>query len=244
MKKILAFVMVLALLAGAALADTLVMGTNAAFPPYEFYEGETVVGIDAEIAAAICAKLGCDLEILDMEFDNLISAVATGKVDFVMAGLTVTPERAENVNFSDSYATGVQSIIVPEGSPITCLDDLYVEGASYTIGVQQGTTGDIYCSDDFGEDHVAKYLNGADAVAALVAGKIDCVIIDNNPAKAFVEANEGLMILDTDYSLEDYAAAIALENTDLLAAFNEALNELIEDGTVAAIIAKYIPVEE
>ena len=132
---------------------------------------------------------------------------------------------------------------MPEGSAITTIDDLYAEGNTYMIGVQQGTTGDIYCTDDFGDDHVAKYLTGADAVAALVAGKIDCVIIDNNPAKAFVEANEGLTILDTDYSEEEYAIAIALDNTDLLNSINAALEELIAEGVVDEIIAKYIPVE-
>ncbi|MBQ3667717.1 MAG: amino acid ABC transporter substrate-binding protein [Clostridia bacterium] len=244
MKKITAIVLALSLLMmGAAFADTLTMGTNAAFPPYEYYEEGVIVGIDAEIAAAICEKLGYDLEIIDMDFGNLISSVASGKIDFAMAGMTKTPEREESVNFTVTYAIGVQSVIVPEGSAITTIDDLYAEGNTYMIGVQQGTTGDIYCTDDFGDDHVAKYLTGADAVAALVAGKIDCVIIDNNPAKAFVEANEGLTILDTDYSEEEYAIAIALDNTDLLNSINAALEELIAEGVVDEIIAKYIPVE-
>ncbi len=245
MKKIIALVTAIVMLLGAsALADSLIMGTNAAFPPYEFYEEGTIVGIDAEIAAAICEKLGYDLEILDMDFNGLISAVASGKIDFAMAGMTKTPEREQNVNFSITYAIGVQSIIVPENSPITSLDDLYAEGANYKIGVQQGTTGDIYCSDDFGADAVSQFLTGADAVAALVAGKLDCVVIDNNPAKAFVEANEGLKLLDTDYSEEEYAIAVALENTELLEKINAALEELIADGTIAEIVAYYIPVEE
>ena len=245
MKKISAILLaVVLLMSTCALADTLIMGTNAAFPPYEFYEDGVIVGIDAEIAAAICEKLGYDLEILDMDFGGLISAVASGKIDFAMAGMTKTPEREQSVNFTVTYATGVQSIIVPENSPITCLDDLYAESAGYKIGVQQGTTGDIYCSDDFGADAVSQFLTGADAVAALVAGKLDCVVIDNNPAKAFVEANEGLKLLDTDYSEEEYAIAIALENTELLEKINAALEELIADGTIAEIIAYYIPVEE
>ena len=244
MKKIIAVILTLSmLLIGTALADTITMGTNAAFPPYEFYEDGKIVGIDAEIAAAIAEKLGYELEIIDMDFGNLISAVASGKIDFAMAGMTKTPEREESVNFTVTYAIGVQSIIVPEGSPITSLDDLYAEDSSYMIGVQQGTTGDIYCTDDFGDDHVAKYLTGADAVAALAAGKIDCVIIDNNPAKAFVDANEGLVILDTDYSEDEYAIAVALENTDLLDSINAALEELINDGTVDAIVDKYITAE-
>ena len=245
MKKIFALICAFCMILGCtAMADTLVMGTNAAFPPYEFYENDAIVGIDAEIAAAICGKLGYDLEILDMDFNGLISAVASGKIDFAMAGMTKTPEREQNVNFTLTYATGVQSIIVPENSPITSLDDLYAEGASYKIGVQQGTTGDIYCTDDFGADAVSQFLTGADAVAALVAGKLDCVIIDNNPAKAFVDANEGLKLLDTDYSEEEYAIAIALENTELLDKINAALEELIADGTIAGIIAYYIPVAE
>ncbi len=245
MKKLFAIVLAALMLLGTvAFAETLTMGTNAAFPPYEFYEDGFIVGIDAEIAAAICDKLGYDLEIVDMDFGGLISAVATGKIDFAMAGMTKTPEREQSVNFTVTYATGVQSIIVPENSPITCLDDLYVEGAGYKIGVQQGTTGDIYCTDDFGADAVLQYLTGADAVAALVAGKVDCVIIDNNPAKAFVDANTGLKLLDTDYSEEEYAIAIALENTELLSKINAALEELIEDGTIAQIVTYYIPVEE
>ncbi|MBQ9407898.1 MAG: transporter substrate-binding domain-containing protein [Clostridia bacterium] len=245
MKKFAAFVLALVLLMSvSAFADTLTMGTNAAFPPYEYYEDGVIVGIDAEIAAAICEKLGYDLEILDMDFDGLISAVATGKIDFAMAGMTKTPEREQNVSFTATYATGVQSIIVPEDSPIQSLDDLYAADASYKIGVQLGTTGDIYCTDDFGADSVLQFNTGADAVAALVAGKVDCVIIDNNPAKAFVEANEGLKLLDTDYSEEEYAIAIALENTELLEKINGALEELIADGTIDQIIATYIPVEE
>ena len=170
-------------------ADNLIMGTNAAFPPYEYYENETIVGIDAEIAAAIANKLGMNLLIEDMEFGSIIAAVQSGKIDFGAAGMTVTEDRLANVNFTDSYATGIQSIIVTGDSPITSIDDLYAEGADYVIGVQQDTTGDIYATDDFGDDRVERYNKGADAVQALMTGKIDCVIIDNEPAKAFVEAN-------------------------------------------------------
>lgn len=165
------------------------MGTNAAFPPYEFYQSEKIVGIDAEIAAAIADKLGMKLVIEDMEFGSIIAAVQTGKVDMGMAGMTVTDERKESVNFSTSYATGIQSIIVQEGSKITTVDDLYAEGAKYVVGVQQDTTGDIYATDDFGDERVQRFNKGADAVQALLTGKVDCVIIDNEPAKAFVETN-------------------------------------------------------
>ena len=248
MKKIIAVVLMLCLMAPALSAfaedkPTLIMGTNAAFPPYEYYEDNVIVGIDAEIAAAIADKLGMELVIDDMDFGAIITAVTTGKVQIGMAGMTVTEERLQSVNFSTSYATGIQAIIVPEGSSIASVDDLYADGASYKIGVQESTTGDIYCTDDFGEENVFKYKTGADAVLALVKGMVDCVIIDNNPAKAFVDANEGLVLLDTQYAVEDYAIAIALDNTELLEKINTALEELIADGTVAAIVAKYIPAE-
>lgn len=165
------------------------MATNAAFPPYEFYENEKIVGIDAEVAAAIADKLGMKLVIEDMEFGSIIAAVASGKVDMGMAGMTVTDERKQSVDFSTTYATGIQSIIVKEDSPIKTVDDLYAEGVKYVVGVQQDTTGDIYSTDDFGEERVQRFNKGADAVQALLTGKVDLVIIDNEPAKAFVEAN-------------------------------------------------------
>ena len=244
MKKLIALLVALMMLgtAAAAMAETLTMGTNASFPPYEFYENEKIVGIDAEIAAAIAEKL-MELKIEDMEFKAIIPAVTTGKIDFGMAGMTVTEERLQSVNFSETYATGIQAIIVKEGSEIKSVDDLYAEGATWKVGVQDATTGDIYCTDDFGEDRVSKFPVGADAVEALKTGKVDCVIIDNEPAKAYVAANEGLTILDTQYAVEDYAIAVALENTELLEKINGALKELIDDGTVKTIIEKYIPAE-
>ena len=217
----------------------LTMGTNAYFPPYEFYEGSKIVGIDAEVAGAIAEKLGLELKIEDMEFDSIITAVTQGKVDMGLAGMTVTEERKQNVNFTDSYATGVQVVIVKEDSDIKTIEDL--EGKK--IGVQLSTTGDIYCSDQFGEENVEKYNKGNDAVLALVSGKVDCVVIDNEPAKSFVKANEGLKILETEYALEDYAACISKDNEELLKAVNEALNELIKDGTLQKIVDKYIVAE-
>lgn len=218
----------------------LTMGTNAAFPPYEMVdENGAIIGIDAEIAAAIAEKMGMTLEIKDMAFDSLITAVSSGAVDVVLAGMTVTEERMEAVNFSESYATGIQVVIVTEGSEIATIEDL----AGKKIGVQTGTTGDIYCSGDYGEEAIARYDNGAIAVQALQNGQVDCVVIDNEPAKAFVEANEGLKILETEYITENYAAAIAKENTELLEAFNAALAELQADGTIDAIIGKYIKAE-
>ncbi len=221
----------------------LTMATNASFPPYEFYEGDTIVGIDAEIAAAIAEKLGLTLEIEDMEFDSIITAVNGGKADIGMAGMTVTPERQEEVNFTTSYATGVQVIIVPEDSDITSVDDLMAEGASHIIGVQRNTTGDLYTTwdlEDAGLATIDRYSKGTEAIMALVTGKVDCVVIDNEPAKAFVAENPGLKILDTEYIEEQYAGAIAKDNTALLDAINKALQELIDDGTVKSIVDKYI----
>ena len=221
----------------------LTMGTNAAFPPYEFYDGDTIVGIDAEIAAAIAEKLGLELQIVDMDFGSIITAVQTGKIDMGMAGMTVTEERLQNVNFSTTYATGIQVVIVPEDSDITSVDDIFAKldaGEDVLIGCQEATTGAIYASGDFGDDHVTTYPNGATAVQALTQGKLDCVIIDNQPAINFVAANEGLKILDTEYVTEDYAIAISKDNEDLLNQINAALEELIADGTVQEILDKYI----
>lgn len=220
-------------------AGTLTMATNAYFPPYEYYEGEEIVGIDADIAKAIADKLGLELKIEDMEFDSIITAVSTGKADLGLAGMTVTEDRLKNINFSNSYATGVQSVIVAEDSDIATLDDL----AGKLIGVQLATTGDIYATDDFGEENVEQYNKGNDAVMALLSGKIDAVIIDNEPAKSYVAANEGLKILDTEYAVEEYAACIAKENTALLDAVNAALEELKADGTLQSIVDKYISAE-
>ena len=218
----------------------LTMGTNAAFPPYEFIGADgSVTGIDAEIAKAVADKLGMELEIKDMDFDSLITAVKTGSIDVCLAGMTVTEERKNSVSFSNTYATGIQVIIVKDGSPIKSVDDL----AGKTIGVQTGTTGDIYCTDDYGQEYVKQFNNGPLAVTALKNGQVDCVIIDNEPAKTFVANNKGLKILETEYVTEDYAAAINKNNTKLLNDFNKALDELKADGTIDKIINKYISAE-
>ena len=245
MKKIFAVVlsMLLVLTSVSAMADTLTMATNASFPPYEYYEGDQVVGIDAEIAYAVCEEMGYHVEILDMDFNAIINAVTSGKADFGMAGMTVTEERQQSVAFSISYATGVQSIIVKEGSPIASYDDLAAEGATYKVGVQMATTGHIYAEDEFGTDRVVLFDNGNDATMALKNGKVDCVIIDNEPAKAYVAVNDGLVILDSAYAVEDYAACFAKDNTELVEKFNTALQKLIDDGTVSEIIGKYIKAE-
>ena len=224
-------------------AGKLHMATNAAFPPYEMIsDNGGFEGIDVEIATAIAQKLGLELVVDDMEFGSVITSVQGGKSDIAMAGLTVTEERKQNVDFTESYATGVQVIIVPEGSDIQTAADL---ANDKMIGVQDGTTGYIYCSDTvenggFGEDHVTSYPNGAMAIEALKGGKVDAVVIDNEPAKAFVAANEGLKILETEYIVENYAIGISKDNPALRDAVDGALKELIADGTVKSIVDKYI----
>ena len=225
--------------------DILVMATNATFPPYEFYEGEEIVGIDAELGAAIAEKLGMEFKIEDMEFDAIIPSVASGKASFGIAGMTPTEERLMSADFSIPYTKGVQVIIVKEDSAITSADDLFAEGASNVIGVQTGTTGDLYSTwdlEDAGLATVERFNKGADAVLALTQGKVDCVVIDNEPAKEFVSANEGLTILETAYAEEEYAICFA-KDSELKDLVNGALEELIADGTVQAIIDKYISAE-
>ena len=221
-------------------AGKLTMATNATFPPYEMTtDAGTIEGIDVDTAQAIAEKLGLELQIDDMDFDAALLSVQQGKADIVMAGVTVTDERKAVMDFSDSYATGIQSIIVPEGSDIASVDDL----AGKKIGTQRGTTGYLYCSDDFGEDAVVAYDNGLTAVQALNNGQVDAVVIDNEPAKAYVESNPGLKILDTSYAEEDYAIGMNKSNTALLEAVNAALEELKADGTLQAIVDKYIKAE-
>ena len=222
----------------------LIMSTNAAFPPYEMTDDSgAVVGIDADIAAAIAEKLGLELQIDDMDFDSALLAVQQGKSDIVMAGVSVTEDRLLVMDFTDSYATGVQVVIVKEGSDVT-LDNL----GEKMIGTQRGTTGYIYASDTpenggYGEDHVVAYDNGITAVQALMNGQVDCVIIDNGPAQEFVDANPGLTILETPWVEEEYSIGVNKGNTALLDAVNGALNELIADGTVQSIIDSYISAE-
>ena len=276
MKKLIAVLMALCMLVSAVCLfascdkkdeNTLVMATNAAFPPYEYKDGDKIVGIDAEIAAAIADKLGMKLEIVDVDFGAVLTGVAEGKYDMGMAGITVTDKRKESMDFSNTYATGIQVIIVNDGSTIATLDDLWnfdengdpvsLKNPDIKIGVQQDTTGDIYSSsaisgwgfNDLNEDEsiktdrVVRYKTGAEAVAALKSGKVDCVIIDNEPAKSFVAANDGIHILegDNEYAVEDYAICVDKGNTALLEKINKALDELKADGTIDGIINKYIP---
>ena len=248
---LLALVMVLALAAcgapaannelGLVTAGKLTMSTNASFPPYEMTtDAGGFEGIDVEIADAIAQKLGLQLQIDDMDFDAALLAVQQGKSDMVMAGVSVTEERKLVMDFSDSYATGIQVVIVKEGSDVT-MDNL----GEKKIGTQRGTTGYIYASDTpenggYGEDHVIAYDNGASAVQALKNGQVDCVIIDSAPAQEYVKANPGLKLLDGNWVEEAYAIGLPKGNTALSKAVNDALAALIADGTVQGIINKYI----
>ena len=216
------------------------MATNAAFPPYEMVADDgSFEGIDVEIAGKIAEILGLELVVDDMDFGSVITSVQAGKSDIAMAGLTVTDERKQNVDFTDSYATGVQVVIVPEDSDIKTIDGLQGK----LIGCQESTTGYAYCSDDYGEDMVTAFPSGANAVQALLTGKIDAVVIDKQPAEAYVAQNEGLKILDTEYVTEDYAIGVSKDNAALRDAVNNALKELIDDGTVQSILDKYIKAE-
>ena len=221
-------------------AGKLTMATNAAFPPYEMTtDTGAFEGIDVDTAQAIAEKLGLELQIDDMDFDAALLSVQQGKADIVMAGVTVTDERKAVMDFSDSYATGIQSIIVKEDSDIASVDDL----AGKKIGTQRGTTGYLYCSDDFGDENVVAYDNGLTAVQMLNNGQVDCVVIDNAPAKEFIAANPGLKLLDTAYVEESYAIGVGKGNTELKDAINTALEELKADGTLQAIVDKYITAE-
>ena len=224
--------------AAASTGNTLVMATNAYFEPYEYYEGDQIVGIDVEMAQAVADKLGMELKVEDMEFDSIIPAINSGKADIGVAGMTVTKDRLKNVDFTNSYTTATQVIIVQEDSEITGEADLQGK----TVGVQLGTTGDIHVTDKGGIE-VEQYNKGMDAVQALTTGKIDAVVIDNEPAKQFVSKAEGLKILDEEFVTEEYAIAIAKGNEELLGKINTALDELTADGTLKAIIDKYITAE-
>lgn len=223
--------------------NVLSMATEATFEPYEYMDGDQIVGIDVEIGQAIADKLGMEFEVTDIAFDSIIPSVQSGKYDIGLAGMTVTEERLEQVNFTDSYATGVQVVIVKQDSKITSVDDLFADGAYYIVGTQTGTTGFLYATWDIadaGLGEVKDFAKTTDAAQALLTDKVDCILLDNEPAKAIVSKNAGLKILESAYSEEQYAIAIKKENTELTNKVNTALNELIADGTVEKIINKYI----
>lgn len=223
-----------------AAGGTLVMATNAEFPPYEYHEGDQVVGIDADIAQAIADQLGMKLEIEDIAFDSVIPEITSGKADIGMAGLTITKDRQQSVDFSDTYAKASQKVIVKDDSTLTSPDDL----KGKIVGVQLGTTGDLYVSDlEADGTTVERYNKGFEAVQALSQGKIDAVVIDSEPAKAFVSQTQGLKILDQSFTDEEYAIAVKKGNTELLDKVNGALKTLKENGDLDQIIARYIKAE-
>ena len=223
-----------------AAGGKLVMATNAEFPPYEFHDGDSIVGIDAEIAKAIADELGMELEIEDIAFDSIIPEIVSGKADMGLAGMTVTEDRMQSVDFSDTYAKASQKIIVTEDSEIASPDDL----KGVIVGVQLGTTGDIYVSDlEADGTTVERYNKGVEAVQALSQGKIDAVVIDGEPAKTFVAETEGLKILEESFTDEEYAIAVKKGNTELLEKINGALKTLKDNGTLDEIVAKYIKAE-
>ena len=218
-------------------SNKLVMCTNAEFPPYEYKDGGNYMGIDVECAKLIGEKLGKEVEILDIAFDSLIPTVMSGKADFAMAGMTVTEDRKENVDFSHTYQNAVQTIVVPYDSSIKSVDDMYGK----KIGVQTGTTGDIYCSDDFGEDAMQRYSKIIDGFQAMKSGKIDAIVVDDQVAKSIVEQDSGsFKILDTAYAEEEYAIAVKKGNTELLDKINTAIDEIKSSGELKSIVDKYI----
>ena len=223
---------------GCGKQKQLIMATNAEFPPYEYHDGDQIVGIDAEIAQAIADEVGAELVIEDMAFDSVLASVQTGKADMGIAGLTITEDRLQNVDFSTPYATAAQVIIVKEGSSITTPDDL----AGKNIGVQLGTTGDIY-AEDIEDANIERYNKGFEAVQALLQDKVDAVIIDNEPAKVFVSQNEGLIIVDEAFTYEEYAIAVKKGNTELLNKINDAIKKLQDSGKLQDIVDKYIKAE-
>lgn len=242
MKRLIALVctamMVATLCACSGSDKELVMATNAEFPPYEYHEGENIVGIDVEIAEAIAKEMGRTLVIEDMAFDSIIMSVQTGKADIGVAGLTIEPDRLESVNFSVPYTTAAQVIIVMNGSDIKTPDDLQ----GRRVGVQLGTTGDMY-ANDIENAEVERYNKGFEAVQALLQGKVDAVMIDSEPAKVFASQNEELMIVDEAFTYEEYAIAVAKDNEELLKEIDAAINKMKESGELQAIIDKYISAE-
>lgn len=219
-------------------SSTLIMATNAEFPPYEFYQGQDVVGIDVEILSAVAENMGKELQVEDMAFDSIIPAILSGKADVGAAGMTVTEDRKESVDFTDTYVKASQVIMIKaDNTDIAGPDD--VEGK--TIGVQLGTTGDIYASDV--TETVERYNKGFEAVQALSQGKIDAVIIDDQVAKALAADNENVKVLDVPFTEEEYAIAVKKGNTELVEQINAALAELKESGKLQEIVDKYISAE-
>lgn len=211
------------------------VGTNAEFAPFEFLEGDKVTGFDIELITEIAALEGFEIKIQNQAFDGLLPALQAKKIDLIIAGMTVTEERQKAVSFTDSYYTASQVIIVPEGNDtIKSYDDL----KGKNVGVQIGTTGDTVISE-IKEITNTKFNNGSEAVLALVAGKVEAVVIDNEPAKNFAAKNKGLKVVETEAAKEDYAIAIAKDNKELLDSVNKGLKTLKENGKYDELVAKW-----
>ncbi len=224
-----------------AIADgVLTVGTNAEFPPFEYVgdDGQPD-GFDVALIKAIGEKLGVQVEVENMEFDSLVASIGN-KIDVAIAGMTVTEERKNSVDFSDAYYDALQYVIVPEGSEIATFDDL----AGKTIGVQLGTTGDFIASDDVDGASVSQYNKAVDAVNDLINGRVDCVIIDKNPALVFEEKFAGqVKALDGaqfNFEVENYAIALPKGDTALAEQINTALQEIKADGTFDKLVEEYI----
>lgn len=220
--------------------NTLIMATNAAFRPYEYYDKGRITGIDAELAEEIAKRLGKSLQIHDMDFNSVITSVITHKSDMAMAGITKTYERAQAIRFTDPYVVSRQLVLVRKDGPIKHFAQINEPDAEWKIGVQESTTGDIYCTAKYGEGRVLKYKTYNDAVMALEKDKVDCVVIDEAPAHTFAADMENIEILDTEMLEEEYAIAVAMDNPELQKRIDEILNDMRTDGSLQAIIDKYI----
>ncbi len=240
---VLVAMMMVASLAGcgnsSSSKETLVVGTNAAFPPFEYIGDDgNPDGFDVALIKAIGEKIGMDVQIQDMEFDSLVSSIG-GKIDVAIAGMTVTEERQKTVDFSDPYYEAVQAVIVPKGSSIATAEDL----KNCKIGVQLGTTGE-FIADEIEGAEVSAYNKAIDAVNDLNNGRLDLVIVDKNPAAVFgTQYADQVDVIDGsafDFEAEFYAIALPKGNTELAEKINNAIAELKKDGTYDSLIAKYI----
>ncbi|MBQ8588011.1 MAG: transporter substrate-binding domain-containing protein [Clostridia bacterium] len=249
MKKFLSLLLVVAMLAACVLAftacgnkesDKLTMATNAEFPPFEYLEGEEMVGADIDLAHAIAEKLGKEIEITNIDFDAALTGAATGKYDMAIAGITANDDRKKNMNFSQDYYTASQAIIVASDSDIKTAADL--EGKK--VACQEGTTGEQYLLDN--EYEIQSYKTGAEAVTALTSGKVDAVVIDNAVATALSAKKDGAtVVLEEALTKEAYAIALKKGNDELTEEINKVLDELKADGTLKEIFEKYdLPYDE
>ena len=215
---------------------TLIMATEAGFAPYEYYEGEKIIGIDPDIAAEIAKEMGLTLEIVNMNFDAIPDAVRTGRADFGAAGMSVTEERAKVVDFSIEYATSEQVVIVLEGSSIKTPADL----AGKTVAVQQGTVADLYLTDFVPDAKTLASKKYFEAVSNLKGGRADAILLDKLPAQEILKTAEGLVILDEALFTDKYAFCVRKGNTELLAIINKVLQRMIDNGEIDKLTLKHL----